>query len=69
MILKNELEELKAQGLINNLNYTLDKVTGKNPENFYQGYINEEMLKETMPAPSKETMIMYSGTEPMNAML
>ncbi|MED6271291.1 NADH-cytochrome b5 reductase 3 [Characodon lateralis] len=64
ILLKDELEEIQANHPDRfKLWYTVDRA----PENweFSQGFINEDMLKEHLPPPGDDTLILMCGPPPM----
>lgn len=64
ILLRDELEEIQAQHSQRfKLWYTLDRA----PENwdYSQGFVNEEMIKDHMPPPSEDTLILMCGPPPM----
>lgn len=64
--LKDELLSYNSTNKLN-LFFTLDI----HPENWSggKGYVNEEMIRNSLPAPSADTCIFFCGPSPMNRML
>lgn len=64
--LKSELLGYKDTGKLN-LYFTLDNYT----ENWDggKGFVNEEMIRNSLPGPSQDTCIFFCGPSPMNRML
>ncbi|XP_062990329.1 NADH-cytochrome b5 reductase 3-like [Elgaria multicarinata webbii] len=64
ILLRPELEELQVQHSARfKLWYTLDRA----PENwdYSQGFVNEDMLRDHMPPPQDDTLILMCGPPPM----
>ncbi|KAL8273423.1 hypothetical protein Esti_002668 [Eimeria stiedai] len=64
ILLRDELEELENQYPDRiSLWFTLDKPPAK--WRFSSGFVSQEMIKERMPPPGKETLILCCGPPPM----
>uniref|UniRef100_A0A4W3JDY0 NADH-cytochrome b5 reductase n=1 Tax=Callorhinchus milii TaxID=7868 RepID=A0A4W3JDY0_CALMI len=64
ILLRDELEELQAQHPDRfKLWYTVDKA----PEgwDFSEGFVNSDMMKENLPAPGDNTLVLMCGPPPM----
>ncbi|XP_040291933.1 NADH-cytochrome b5 reductase 3 [Bufo bufo] len=64
ILLRDELEEIQANYPSRfKLWYTLDRA----PENwdYSQGFVNEEMIKQSMPPPGDDVLILMCGPPPM----
>jgi len=66
ILLKEKLDEYAKNPKVK-IYYTVDKA----PEGWkgFEGYLTKDMIKETMPAPSKNTIICFSGPKPMNKLI
>jgi cytochrome-b5 reductase len=63
IMLKKELDALAAKHPNFKVTYTVSK--GGEDWNGYTGYVNQQMVAETLPAPSDDTLIMVCGPPPM----
>lgn len=63
ILLRDELEELQANHSRFKLWYTLDRA----PEDwsYSQGFVNEDMIRDFIPAPSDDILILMCGPPPM----
>ncbi|NWI17715.1 NB5R3 reductase, partial [Crypturellus soui] len=64
ILLRNELEELQVQNSTRfKLWYTLDRA----PENweYSEGYVNQEMIRDHLPPPQDDVLILMCGPPPM----
>ncbi|KAM8973378.1 NADH-cytochrome b5 reductase 3 [Pelodytes ibericus] len=63
ILLRDELEEIRANYPSFKLWYTLDRA----PEDwdYSQGFVNEEMIKSFMPPPGDDVLILMCGPPPM----
>jgi len=59
ILLKSELEGLSAKGL--KVAYTVDSVNDEDAWSGYVGFINETMVRETMPPPGEHTIVLTCG--------
>ncbi|KAG8142597.1 putative NADH-cytochrome b5 reductase protein [Naja naja] len=64
ILLRSELEEVRAQHSAQfKLWYTLDRAPEK--WDYSQGFVNQDMLKEHMPPPQDDVLILMCGPPPM----
>ncbi|XP_053321154.1 NADH-cytochrome b5 reductase 3 [Spea bombifrons] len=63
ILLRNELEEIRANHPRFKLWYTLDRA----PEewDYSQGFVNDDMIKAFIPAPSDDVLVLMCGPPPM----
>ena len=66
ILLRSELDSLAADCPAQfRLAMTVDRVEKEEKWNGYLGFVNEDMIKATMPPPGKETLILLCGPPPM----
>ena len=66
ILLKDELDALHEQNPdVFDLHYIIDKSLNPKDWNHHTGYVTTEILKELLPAPSKDTLILTCGPPPM----
>jgi len=59
ILLKDRLDELSTRGM--NVAYTVDRVPTDTPWDGFTGFVTDDMVKSTMPAPGDETLILACG--------
>jgi nitrate reductase (NAD(P)H) len=59
ILLKDKLDDLNSKGF--KVAYTVDRVTKGTVWGGYVGFVSEDMVKSTMPAPSADTLILACG--------
>jgi cytochrome-b5 reductase len=59
ILLKSELDALSAKGMT--VNYTVDMVKEGETWGGYVGFINEQMVRETLPPPGDDTLVLACG--------
>jgi cytochrome-b5 reductase len=69
ILLKDELDQFKSNYPTRfNLHYTVDvQPTGK--WNHSVGFVTSDLIKQQLPAPSEETIILYCGPPPFEDMM
>jgi cytochrome-b5 reductase len=66
--MKKEIDELRCINPANfQVNYIVTK--GENDWTGLTGHLDKQMLKKYLPEPSNDTLIMFSGTKPLNKMI
>jgi cytochrome-b5 reductase len=59
ILLKDKLDDLNSRGM--KVAYTVDKVPNGTVWGGYVGFVTEDMVKSTMPAPGPDTLILACG--------
>ena len=67
-MLRKEIDELRE---INPNNFKINFIVtkGNSDWNGLTGHLDKSSLKQYLPAPSSDTLIMYSGTKSLNKMI
>jgi len=59
ILLQSELNDLSAKGM--KISYTIDRVKEGETWNGYVGFISEEMIKQSLPPPGDDTLVLACG--------
>jgi cytochrome-b5 reductase len=68
ILLRKEIEELRG---INPQSFKINFIVTKGNSNWngMTGHLDKSSLQQYLPAPSSDTLIMYSGTKSLNKMI